>query len=81
MKKVIFIAIVVLLFISSCNEYKVAQSTFTPIELAPIIPQGMVFGESIGKNWWSGTYLGEKIVIHAIPTSYYVNVEFQYVKE
>jgi hypothetical protein len=68
-----------LLVLPGCsNGYFANQRAFSVEDLSPISPYGLVYAQSIGKNWWLGTFNGVPVIIHAFVSDKYVNVTFEY---
>jgi len=46
------------------------------------IPEGLEYGKEVGKNWFEGTYKGDKVLIHqTVSYGGYWEVTFMYVKK
>ena len=44
-------------------------------------PEGLIFKESCGINWWYGEYRGKKVLIQAINNQAFYTISFQYIEQ
>mgnify|MGYP007069469361 CR=1 FL=1 len=70
MKKIIFLMLITAsIFMVSCsNKWIFKSRDFVVADFAEVTPNGVSFKESIGTNWWKGTFEGKPVLLHAVQT-------------
>lgn len=71
--------------LTSCGIMKQVRvegsEVYTPADLTRFSPNSLTYGDSIGLNWWRGTFDGKPVLIHAVQTYWYVNIDLTFIPE